>query len=558
MARIWRHCRALAAAFAALACVSLAPAAADDQGPSGGTDLYDRPVLAVDPGMHTGTIWAQAVDWDGRFAVTGGADRAVRIWSVKDGKLLRTIWIPVGPDPVGEIHAVAISPDGSTVAAGGWTETISGDSPIYVFDRESGALIRRLGGLLHTVKFLTFSPDGRYLAATLHSSGLRVFDSNKHWGLALRDAAYGDQSYGASFAPGGQLATTSLDGKIRLYRYDPDTPNPNFRQAGQRVESPSGGKPFGIAFSPDGRRLAVAHFDVAAVDVLDATTLERVGEQTLFAAGAVTDAQGQSPLFAWDRGGLGAEQNTASGISALPDDRILIASMTPCLGLMDARGAPIWTVGQPVLDFRYQTDVMKVSPDGKIVDFGDRGSAGTLLRFDLRSLALSPAPSNDDATLPPNREGLTIVGWRDGTRPTLAGHSLPLRRAEASRSLRTPTASSSAHCGAKSNRQRQTARRGVASSRDRHRQIRQGRGRPPSRLRGRGRARRGECAAREPERARRASLYADVNAQYLPNDQASRTAILDALDAMEQAMRKSGADHDMAVIDRRPVLSHPL
>ena len=44
------------------------------------------------------------------------------------------------------------------------------------------------------------------------------------------------------------------------------------------------------------------------------------------------------------------------------------------------------------------------------------------------------------------------------------------------------------------------------------------------------------------------SLYADVSVQYLPNDQASRTAVLDALDAIEEAMRKSGADQDVAVI----------
>src|SRR5208337_3653296 len=39
----------------------VAPAVAQDQGPNAGTDLYDRPVLAVDPGMHTGKIRAQGV-----------------------------------------------------------------------------------------------------------------------------------------------------------------------------------------------------------------------------------------------------------------------------------------------------------------------------------------------------------------------------------------------------------------------------------------------------------------------------------------------------------------
>ena len=46
----------------------------------------------------------------------------------------------------------------------------------------------------------------------------------------------------------------------------------------------------------------------------------------------------------------------------------------------------------------------------------------------------------------------------------------------------------------------------------------------------------------------KASLYADVDLQYLPNEKASRTAIKDALDAMAQSMAKSGSDQDVAVI----------
>ncbi len=167
---------------------------------------------------------------------------------------------------------------------------------------------------------------------------------------------------------------------------------------------------------------------MAAVDVLDARTLNRVGGQspanatpttiglsavawshdgrTLYAAGGVNDAQHRRLLFAWDRAGLGGERrltycaaDTAAGVDALPDGRILVASLAQCLGLMDADGKPVWTVASPVLDFRGQSDVLKVSPDGKVVDFGYRRSAGAVLRFDLRSLALSSPPPNDDATL---------------------------------------------------------------------------------------------------------------------------------------------------------------
>ena len=64
----------------------------------------------------------------------------------------------------------------------------------------------------------------------------------------------------------------------------------------------------------------------------------------------------------------------------------------------------------------------------------------------------------------------------------------------------------------------------------------------------------------------KASLYADVDLTYLPNDKADSAAILDALDAMAQSMAKSEPGQDVAVIlgfeprrdDRGPVLSHPL
>jgi WD40 repeat protein len=465
MAQVQRHRRAIAAALLGLAALAFAPAFAENQGPNAGTGLYDRPVLAVDPGMHTAVIHSQAVDAAGRFAVTGGDDRTVRIWALADGKLLRTIWIPAGPERVGSIGTVAMSPDASRIAAGGWTERIDGDHPIYIFDRESGKLIRRIGGdLPDATYFLTFSPDGRYLAATLSAGkGLRVFDRDTDWHEAFRDDQYGAESLGASFARDGRLVTTSWDGLIRLYRFDPINERPNFRRVGEPVEALSGARPDQIVFSPDGKRLALGYWG-EVVDILDGTTLGRVGGhspknvqisivglsnvawsrdgQTLFADGAVTDAQHRTLLFAWDRGGLGDERrmtycyaSTATGVDALPGGRILVGSMEYCLGLMDAHGEPIWTVMAPILDLSGQANEMRVSPDGKLVDFGYPGSDSVMrfdasslsvLRFDLSSLTLSSPPPNDGLTFAPNHAGLSIDDWQNANNPTLNGHMLPL------------------------------------------------------------------------------------------------------------------------------------
>ena len=49
MARFWRHRRAIGLAAWLLSALLLAPAVAQDQQPKAGSDLYERPVLAIDP-----------------------------------------------------------------------------------------------------------------------------------------------------------------------------------------------------------------------------------------------------------------------------------------------------------------------------------------------------------------------------------------------------------------------------------------------------------------------------------------------------------------------------
>ena len=89
--------------------------------PTAQAQLYEQPVLVIDPGMHTAPIRAVGVDAAGTLAVTGSHDKTVRVWSLTDGKLLQTIRMPAGPGDIGKIYAVAMSPDGDLVAAGGWT-----------------------------------------------------------------------------------------------------------------------------------------------------------------------------------------------------------------------------------------------------------------------------------------------------------------------------------------------------------------------------------------------------------------------------------------------------
>jgi WD40 repeat protein len=232
--------------------------------PTALAQLYEQPVLTIDPSMHTASINDAAVDDAGRFAVTASDDKTLRVWSLTDGKLIRTLRVPAGPGNIGKIYVVAISPGGELIAAGGWTNT--GAHWIYLFDGHTGELTKRVssGATTHS---LAFSPNGRYLAAGVGSTdGLRVYDRDRQWSETFRDTEYGGNIYGLTIDTEGRLATASFDGKIRLYDSD-------FRQVVPPREVTGGKLPFRIAFSRDGTTLALGYSDVPVVELFDGRSL---------------------------------------------------------------------------------------------------------------------------------------------------------------------------------------------------------------------------------------------------------------------------------------------
>jgi WD40 repeat protein len=133
----------------------------------------DTPFLRIEAGMHTAAIRRLDGDAQSRFLVTASYDKTARVWSLASGELLKVLRPPIGPGDEGKLYAVAISPDGAAVATAGWAP--GNENDIYLFDRASGRMQRRISGLPNVIHHLAYTPDGRFLAATL--GGLTAFGS---------------------------------------------------------------------------------------------------------------------------------------------------------------------------------------------------------------------------------------------------------------------------------------------------------------------------------------------------------------------------------------------
>ncbi len=412
-------------------------------------ESINLPQLRLNTEMHTAAIRKMSIDAQQRFVVTGSWDKTARVWDLQTGKLLKVLRIPIGEDHEGKIYTVAISPDGETIAVGGYTKaghTDKGNYSIYLFKR-NGELINRLSGLPSIISHLTYSPDGQFLVACLgRKKGIRIYQHNQ---LIVEDKNYGAISYWADFDAQGRLVTSSYDGKIRLY-------DKNF----QLIQSinPSGGKqPFSVRFNPNGDKIAVSFANSKRVQVLSGTdlnllynvdtqgisngNLERVAwsmdGQTLLAGGKNRTEDGDYPIFSWSQEGQGqrsqwvAAQNTIVGIQALPNGNIVVAATDPFLGVFDAQGNLLYQPQHDTVDFRGSNIFVSIKGDSFQFDYVRKGKK--FAQFDLKYRELSWLPDDEISLNKPRTKGLNITDWKGKRNPKLNGK--PLLKGVVSRSL---------------------------------------------------------------------------------------------------------------------------
>lgn len=420
-----------------------------------------EPVFRIENGFNISKINRISADRECRIIATASEDKTARVFR-GDGTPLSVLRPPVGPGNGGKLRSVAVSPDARIVVAGGWDIALPGlpstrapgdtsDNGLYVFDPQSGKLLRRLGNFAFDLKTLEFSPDSSRLAIGMGRS-IVVLDA-REFSTIFRDDALGDLPYGAGFGPGNELFVSTLDGAVR--KYDPRG------RIVRQTRLNKYGRPVGLAVQPDGSGVAVAFMDAPGAIVLNGQTLEPAGSvdveglpptPLMLLAGTrfgslagggmfISRTTGAGALRIWGNGTVKNYadvelKNDTVGAIAPCGRGFIVATMAPSLFLVDIEGKIQWRVASRGLRAYGKTgNAFRASPDGRRVWFGLGLEAADPVLFDLQKERLYRSENPGEDLKPPIENLLPVTNWNESFEPRLGQKKLPHQDTEMFRAM---------------------------------------------------------------------------------------------------------------------------
>ncbi len=222
---------------------------------------------------HRGRVGAVAVSPDSRWLVTAGDDSIAILWDLTAGDPSTTAIVLEGHR--GPVHAVAFSFDGRWLVTGGG-EFGSRDNAARLWNltnQNPAAEPTVLRGHEKPILTVAFSPDGRWVATAGEDATIRLWNLAARYPAAEQIVLRGHQGRIGSLAisPDSRcLVSACCDGTVRLWSLAPAIPSvgheaapPNGRSLEPMVLRGHQGHVIIARISPDGRWLATGGCDKA-------------------------------------------------------------------------------------------------------------------------------------------------------------------------------------------------------------------------------------------------------------------------------------------------------
>jgi WD40 repeat protein len=256
---------------------------------------------------HAAQLSSAVYSPDGKWVASTGEDRTIRVWRAQGRQEVAVLH-----GHTGSVIQVAFTPDGRRLASRSCHEgsVYAWDDTVRVWDVDPQTPLPVLRGHTGTIYPMVYSPDGRWLATGSWDKSVRLWDAST--GEPCATLAHPFFVWGLAFGPDGTWLVTGCpdDDRLRIWdmatarvrkeiQFDPRdfhfyslTVNPDGTRVSATVEGPgyknyrltvfdiaSGKSLFSteglaLAYSPDGRWLAVRAADEKEVLLLDARTHE--------------------------------------------------------------------------------------------------------------------------------------------------------------------------------------------------------------------------------------------------------------------------------------------